>query len=187
MTAGGSSNGLWHASGPGSASSPRPGIISGPARLPGQLRMRPARRDAARNDRRRSAGRHAPRTRTTGPSRPGRRAAPYTCPDRHLRARFPLVRGVHSNPLRSRERRFESCRGTAQRHKFEHSGNLGRAETRAPDLRRHDAFQTVCPIRAHSQALDGRTGLLSSRWDRDRWSACRSARTCPGSRSGPHR
>jgi hypothetical protein len=24
---------------------------------------------------------------------------------------FPLVRGVHSNPLRSRARRFESCRG----------------------------------------------------------------------------
>ena len=24
---------------------------------------------------------------------------------------FPLVKGVHSNPLRSRERRFESCRG----------------------------------------------------------------------------
>ena len=24
---------------------------------------------------------------------------------------FPLVRGLHSNPLRSRARRFESCRG----------------------------------------------------------------------------
>jgi hypothetical protein len=34
---------------------------------------------------------------------------------------FPLVKGVPSNPLRSRERRFESCRGTGQRHKFEHS------------------------------------------------------------------
>jgi hypothetical protein len=41
---------------------------------------------------------------------------------------FPQARGVHSNPLRGRERRFESCRGhscrgTAQKYEFEHTDN----------------------------------------------------------------
>jgi hypothetical protein len=40
-----------------------------------------------------------------------RRAAPYTRPDKSSASMFLLVRGVHSNVLRSRERRFESCRG----------------------------------------------------------------------------
>jgi hypothetical protein len=40
-----------------------------------------------------------------------RRAAPYTRPDKISASMFLLVRGVHSNPLRSRARRFESCRG----------------------------------------------------------------------------
>ena len=40
-----------------------------------------------------------------------RRAAPDTRPDKISASMFPLVRGVHSNVLRSRERRFESCRG----------------------------------------------------------------------------
>ena len=51
-----------------------------------------------------------------------RRAAPYTRPDKISAGMCPLVRGVHSNPLRSRERRFESCRGhqirTLSRRRF---------------------------------------------------------------------
>jgi hypothetical protein len=48
--------------------------------------------------------------------RPARRAAlkpavPDTCPGRASASSFVLVRGVHSNSLRSRERRFESYRG----------------------------------------------------------------------------
>jgi hypothetical protein len=38
-----------------------------------------------------------------------RRAAPYARPDKISSTMFLLVRGVHNNPLRSRERRFESC------------------------------------------------------------------------------
>jgi hypothetical protein len=40
-----------------------------------------------------------------------RPAMPDTCPGRTPVKTFWLVRRVHSNPLRSRERRFESCRG----------------------------------------------------------------------------
>jgi hypothetical protein len=40
-----------------------------------------------------------------------RRAAPDMRPGKISASMFPLVRGIHSNPLRSRERRFESCRG----------------------------------------------------------------------------
>ena len=75
------------------------------------------------------------RGRPTFPGRPDR-AAPDMRPGRPRGSAFPQARGVHSNPLRSRERRFESCRGHFQRHKSEHSGNPGRAEARAPDLRR---------------------------------------------------
>jgi hypothetical protein len=64
--------------------------------------MHAARRDTARNDRRRSAGRRAPRTRTTGPSRPGRRAAPDTRLGRTSASTFPQVRAIPGNGLRSR-------------------------------------------------------------------------------------
>jgi hypothetical protein len=37
-------------------------------------------------------------------------AVPDTCPGRTPARTFPLVRRVHGNGLRSRERRFESCR-----------------------------------------------------------------------------
>ena len=40
-----------------------------------------------------------------------RRTAPYTRPDKISASTFPLVRATHSDGLRSRERRFESCRG----------------------------------------------------------------------------
>jgi hypothetical protein len=40
-----------------------------------------------------------------------RRAAPYTRLDKTSASMFPLVRATFSNPLRSRQRRFESCRG----------------------------------------------------------------------------
>jgi hypothetical protein len=46
------------------------------------------------------------------PGSPDQAAAPDTPPDRVYANSFPLVRATHSNPLRSRERRFESCRGT---------------------------------------------------------------------------
>jgi hypothetical protein len=45
------------------------------------------------------------------PGSPGQRAAPGTPPIKVCGNSFPLVRGVHSNPLRSRVRRFESCWG----------------------------------------------------------------------------
>jgi hypothetical protein len=40
-----------------------------------------------------------------------RRSAPYTRPDKISASMFPLVRATHGNGLRSRARRFESCRG----------------------------------------------------------------------------
>jgi hypothetical protein len=40
-----------------------------------------------------------------------RRTAPYTRPDKISASMFPLVKRKHGNGLRSRERRFESCRG----------------------------------------------------------------------------
>ena len=45
------------------------------------------------------------------PSSRGQRAAPGTPPIKVCANSFPLLRGVHSNPLRSRVRRFESCWG----------------------------------------------------------------------------
>jgi hypothetical protein len=48
------------------------------------------------------------------PFLPGSRdqaAAPDTPPIMVCGISFPLVSGLHSNPLRSRERKFESCRG----------------------------------------------------------------------------
>jgi len=42
--------------------------------------------------------------------------APGTPPIMVCGNSFPLVRGVHSNVLRSRERRFESCRGHCRGH-----------------------------------------------------------------------
>ena len=55
------------------------------------------------------AHRHHPAERA--PAAQVRRAAPGTPPIMVRRNSFPLVKGVHSNPLRSRERRFESCWG----------------------------------------------------------------------------
>ena len=40
-----------------------------------------------------------------------RRAAPYTRPDKISANTFRQVRAIQGNGLRSRERRFESCRG----------------------------------------------------------------------------
>jgi hypothetical protein len=50
-----------------------------------------------------AAERHAP-------GRPDR-AVPDTRPGRTPASTFPQARGMHGNGLRSRERRFESCRG----------------------------------------------------------------------------
>ena len=55
---------------------------------------------------------HADGTNRTQCARdPAKRAVPDTCPEGHSQSAFPLVRSVQSNLLRSRERRFESCRG----------------------------------------------------------------------------
>src|SRR6476660_273114 len=43
-------------------------------------------------------------------------AGPYTCPVKISASMFPLVRGIHGNALRSRERRFESCLGHCLGH-----------------------------------------------------------------------
>jgi hypothetical protein len=50
------------------------------------------------------------RGRLTFPGRPDPGCAQYV-PGQAARSAFPQARGAHSNPLRSRERRFESCRG----------------------------------------------------------------------------
>jgi len=41
----------------------------------------------------------------------GQSVAPDAPPIMVCQTSFPLVNGLHSNPPRSRERRFESCRG----------------------------------------------------------------------------
>jgi hypothetical protein len=66
---------------------------------------------------------------------------------------FPLVRRIHGNGLRSRERRFESYRGTGQRYKFEHSDNLAlNRGSSPPTCGNAQAFRILCPIRARKQA-----------------------------------
>ena len=54
------------------------------------------------------------------PGGPVLRVAPDTRPRKTRESEFALVRAVQGNSLRSRERRFESCRGTTQRNKFKH-------------------------------------------------------------------
>jgi hypothetical protein len=49
--------------------------------------------------------------RSAYPAAQVRRAAPDTPPDRVWANSFLLVTAIHSSPLRSRVRRFESCRG----------------------------------------------------------------------------
>jgi hypothetical protein len=48
------------------------------------------------------------------PAGKARGAAPDTRPAKIAASAFPLVRVLHGNGLRSRERRFESCRGTGR-------------------------------------------------------------------------
>jgi hypothetical protein len=45
------------------------------------------------------------------PGSPGQAVAPDTPPIMVRGNSFPLARALHGNPLRSRVRRFESCRG----------------------------------------------------------------------------
>jgi hypothetical protein len=93
-----------------------------------------------------------------------RRAAPYTRPDKISASMFPLVRATHGNGLRSRERRFESCRGTAQRHKFEHSDNLGGAEARASGLRRCGRAPELVPDMCPESAADEQVSPAQADW-----------------------
>jgi len=88
---------------------------------------------------------------------------PDTRPDKTLMSMFPLVRATHNNPLRRRERKFESCRGTGQTNKFEHSNNLVPVEARAPDLRQCSAVPDLAPdTRPEGRHRSGK-GLLSRR------------------------
>jgi hypothetical protein len=70
---------------------------------------------------------------------------PYTCPGDTRQSTIPLVNAVQGNPLRSRERRFESCRGTVQRHKFERLGNLDAMRRRGYDLRKRGSVPDLIP------------------------------------------
>jgi hypothetical protein len=92
-----------------------------------------------------------------------RRTAPYTRPDKISASMFPLVRATHSNPLRSRERRFESCRGTLL-NGINSNTSIILAESRLKPLTcgDTDAFRTLCPICVRSSALDRLTALIRS-------------------------
>ena len=77
-----------------------------------------------------------------------RRAAPHTRPDKISASMFPLVRAMHSNPLRSRARRFESCRGHRSRHKFEHLNDLDAPQPWVCDLRLRNGAIMFAPVRS---------------------------------------
>jgi hypothetical protein len=64
--------------------------------------------------------------------------APDTPPIMVRKNAFPLVRGLHSNPLRSRERRFESCRGHPPANSPKGSDQATHCEL--PD----DAWAAIC-------------------------------------------
>ena len=104
------------------SSSNEPGLVSDPvqiicrpAHLPAGHTCRQRRRDTARN---KTAGRKladAPlrwsERPVHGPGGPVPRVAPDTRPGKTRENAFVLARAVQGNSLRSRERRFESCRG----------------------------------------------------------------------------
>ena len=95
-------------------------------------------------------GPHAPIP--PGPSRPGRRAAPDTRPGRTSPGTFSLVRGVYSNPIRSRERRFESCRGALVRVINSNTLTiLVRHEPEPVTCGNADTFRTLSPARPRKQ------------------------------------
>ena len=73
---------------------------------------------------------------------------PIRARTRSLRACFPLVRAMHSNPLRSRARRFESCRGHRSRHKFEHLNDLDAPKPWVCDLRLRNGAIMFAPVRS---------------------------------------
>jgi hypothetical protein len=70
------------------------------------------------------------------------------------------VRVSHRSGLRSRERGFESCLGYSSEAQFEHSGNLGRAEARAPDLRRCGRAPELVPDACPESAAMNKSLLL---------------------------
>lgn len=58
---------------------------------------------------------------------------------------FPLVRAVYSNPLRSRVRKFESCRGAGQRLNSNSPTMSGRLSARPVTCGNADASRTLPP------------------------------------------
>jgi hypothetical protein len=89
------------------------------------------------------------------------RPVPNTCPEGSPTSTFALVRAVQSNGLRSRERRFESCRG----HSSEAYSNtltiLSRLGARPVTCGDAVLSQALCPIRARIPPPDRRVPLLS--------------------------
>jgi hypothetical protein len=103
-----------------------------------------------------------------------------TPPDRVHANSFRLVRATHSNPLRSRERRFESCRGHCRGHRV----NRDRI-CRLQSGTRSSACCLAC-VPVHGCAPDAddvpcaRRHMILGRRRRMHSATCRSAGTCEG-------
>jgi hypothetical protein len=92
---------------------------------------------------------------------PDLRVAPHTRPGGALQTMFTLVRVLQCNPLRSRVRRFESCRGHWSEHKLERSANLGATSARACDLRKRRRVRDLAPRSAPETGPQPRKAQLS--------------------------
>jgi hypothetical protein len=140
MTTGGSSKGHWPVSGPGRSSPAqfaRPLFTRARSASEIQRTQQPPLESRSR----------APSTGTTSPIMPP--AAPTGCarcaPGQDTCEHAFAGQGVHSNPLPSRERRFESCRGHWSEAQIRTLDNLDTTWPRACDLRRRGGVPDPAP------------------------------------------
>jgi hypothetical protein len=78
-----------------------------------------------------------------------RQAVSYTRPDKISASMFPLVRATHGNGLRSRERRFESCRGHCSKS-TPRSGRSGSSSSKGWGSLRNSPRDSSSPGRSRS-------------------------------------